>query len=76
MKNEVKKYLAKIGRRGGSNGKGASKARSSILARRAANTRWKGKMLHRDMSATNALPGALQIPPPPEGSVQKSKTRR
>ena len=36
----VKKYLADIGRKGGSAGRGARKARSSEQARAAVNARW------------------------------------
>lgn len=38
--DEVKAYLAKIGRKGGSAGRGTAKARTSEQARAAAQARW------------------------------------
>lgn len=39
----LKKYFAKIGKKGGAAGKGAAKARSSEQARKAAKIRWQKK---------------------------------
>ena len=40
MNDQVKQYLAAIGRRGGQSGRGKSKARTKAQARRAAKIRW------------------------------------
>lgn len=40
MKNEIRKYLAEIGRKGGAAGKGEAKARTSEQARAAVQARW------------------------------------
>lgn len=37
----MRDYLAAIGRKGGASGRGAAKARTSAQARRAAQARWK-----------------------------------
>jgi len=74
MKNEIRKYLSKIGKRGGASGKGASKARSSILAKRAADIRWGNKVLHRDLPKTPVLSGAVQNSPSQKNCPQKTKS--
>lgn len=43
--NEVKEYLAAIGRRGGQAGRGKSKARSKAQAKAAAMARWRKNTL-------------------------------
>jgi len=40
MKNEVRQYLAEIGRKGGAAGRGKAKARTSEQARAAILARW------------------------------------
>lgn len=40
MNDQVRKYLAEMGRKGGKSGRGASKARSSEQARKAVQARW------------------------------------
>jgi len=40
MKDEIKKYLASIGRKGGAAGRGKAKARTSAQARAAVMARW------------------------------------
>ena len=47
MPQSLKKYLAKIGAKGGKAGTGKAKARSKAQARKAALKRWRGKKVRK-----------------------------